>query len=358
MRARTFTLLGTAAICATVAVFLTRDMMAGRAEKVQIVERRVIPKTLNVVVAKSDLAFGTRLKPAMLKIVQWPVRLAPTGVFSSIADLVGNGGRVVLGAISTGEPILTAKVTKPGQQASLSTAIAKAMLAVTIRVDDVNGVGGFVQPDDRVDIMLTRRAFKGKAGEVQASEVYTDVLLQNIRVLAVGQKLDRSTKVKQARTVTLEVDRVRAQKLVLAASVGTLSLALRNTTSVDVGKSRRISLNDLPQPPAGQRAGIKPETKPLGPIVTIVRGTADRKRYEVLPDVADPSASKRPLGTSPKPNPPANISNDPDQLSAPGSAPSVRDWALTRPVAVIPAVPEVQKKAARPPLPNFVVPPQ
>lgn len=356
MRARTFTLLGTAAICATVAVFLTRDMMAGRDDRVQIVERRVIPKTVSVVIAKRNLTFGTRLTPDMLDTVKWPVRLAPTGVFQSAHALVGNGGRVVLGAIAKGEPILTAKVTRPGQQASLSSAIGKAKLAVTIRVDDVNGVGGFVQPDDRVDIMLTRRAYKGKAGEVQANEVYTDVLLQNIRVLAVGRKLDRSTKVKQARTITLEVDRVRAQKLVLAASVGTLSLALRNTNSVEVGASRRISLNDLPQPPGGRRTLPKAETRPQGPIVTIVRGTSDRKQYEVRTDVTDPSATKRPLGKKTKP--PADISEEPERLSVPEAAPSSRDWVLTRPVAAVPAVPELQKRAARRQLPNFVQPPQ
>ncbi len=115
--------------------------------------------------------------------------------------------------------------------------------AVTIRVDDVLGVGGFVQPDDRVDVMLTR-TMRG-ADESREGSAYTDLLLQDVRVLAIDQFADRDSKAKPAKTVTVEVATEDAQKLVLAASIGQLSLALRRAGVSQVGEAQRIGIEDL-----------------------------------------------------------------------------------------------------------------
>ena len=118
------------------------------------------------------------------------------------------GRRVVLTAIEANEPMLSSKITGPGQRATLSAVIADGMRAVTIRVNDVDGVAGFVLPGDRVDVALTRQADKNNTN---------DVVLQNIKVLAIDQTADeRTDKPSIARAVTLEVDSTDAQKLALA----------------------------------------------------------------------------------------------------------------------------------------------
>jgi pilus assembly protein CpaB len=113
------------------------------------------------------------------------------------------------------------------------------MKAVTIRVNDVEGVAGFVLPGERVDVVLTRQQDKTAAA---------DVVLQNVRVLAVDQLADeRSEKPSVAKAVTLEVEQVSAQKLALAATVGTLSLALRKAGEATAANTRRVTLSDLPK---------------------------------------------------------------------------------------------------------------
>jgi pilus assembly protein CpaB len=125
------------------------------------------------------------------------------------------------------------------------------MRAVTIRVNDVEGVAGFVLPGDRVDIALTRQVDKGAAT--------TDVVLQNTRVLAIDQTADeRNDKPSVVKAVTLEVDTAAAQKIALAASVGTLSLMLRKAGEMASESTRRISLGDLVN---GGVAAAQPDTR-------------------------------------------------------------------------------------------------
>jgi pilus assembly protein CpaB len=112
------------------------------------------------------------------------------------------------------------------------------MKALTVRVNDVNGVAGFVLPGERVDVLLTRN--------VDKDESWADVLLQNVKVLAADQSADeRSDKPSVVKTVTLEVSTGQAQKLTLASTVGSLSLALRPAGTADVEATRRVSLSDL-----------------------------------------------------------------------------------------------------------------
>jgi len=144
----------------------------------------------------------------------------------------------VLSAIEVNEPVLALKITGPGQRATLSALVKPGMKAVTIRVNDVEGVGGFVLPGDHVDVVLTRQKAKGSAT--------TEVVLQNTKVLAVDQIADEhSTKAKVAKSVTLEVNTIDAQKLWLASSVGSLSLLLRQAGDTSEHKTRQISLKDL-----------------------------------------------------------------------------------------------------------------
>jgi pilus assembly protein CpaB len=116
------------------------------------------------------------------------------------------------------------------------------MRAVSIRVDDVSGVAGFILPGDRVDVMLTRRL----EGTAPDSSLATDIILQNVLVLGIDQLSDQDReKPVVARTATVAVTPEDAQKLALAQQAGTLGLALRNATSVDRVPSERVVQRDL-----------------------------------------------------------------------------------------------------------------
>ena len=194
--------------------------------------------TKTIVVAKQPLRFGTELNASMLEEVPWPAQSVPTGAFSKIDDILSHGRRVVLAAIEPNEPVLSLKITGAGQRATLSALVRPGMKAVTIRVNDVEGVGGFVLPGDRVDVVLTRQIDKGQAS--------TEVVLQNTKVLAVDQSADeRAAKAAVAKSVTLEVSTVEAQKVWLASSVGSLSLLLRKAGETAETQTRKITLNDL-----------------------------------------------------------------------------------------------------------------
>jgi pilus assembly protein CpaB len=194
--------------------------------------------TRTIVVAAKPLRFGQELTPAQLREMEWPSDALPSGAVAKISELLAEGRRVALTGIEPNEPVLTTKITGPGQRATLSALLRDGLKAVTIRVNDVEGVGGFVLPGDRVDVSLTRQIDKNNAT--------SEVVLQNARVLGIDQIADeRVEKPAVVKAVTLEVDVIGAQKLQLAASVGTLSLMLRKAGEADAEYTRRITLSDL-----------------------------------------------------------------------------------------------------------------
>lgn len=232
------------------------------------------------------MKFGTVLKADMLTELPWPAASIPAGSFGNMTSLIAGGSRVVTAAIAKHEPILTSKVSEPGQRPSLALMIQEGKKAVAIRVDDVLGVAGFVQPDDRVDVMLTRA--DRADGRAATANAYTDLLLQDTRVLAIDQAADRNTQAKPVKTVTLEVSTEDAQKLVLAASVGQLSLALRGSAAGRGGEVRRIGLEDLPRSPHQPEPAPVVQSEPQaerGPTVTVIRGISERKQYDVSLEV-------------------------------------------------------------------------
>jgi len=275
-------LLGAAA-CAAAAALLTQVWLSARPEPRApiIVQQAAVPATRTVVVASSPLKFATVLTPDMLNEVPWPAEHMPADAFANKAALLASGQRTTLSSIAKNEPILASKVTGPGQRISLSVMISEGKKAVTIRVDDVLGVAGFVQPDDRVDVLLTRNERIGTpAPKTTASGVYTDVLLQNVRVLAIDQLAERNLPAKPVKAVTLEVETDDAQKLVLAASVGQLSLALRRAGGMETSESRRVGLEDLPSSRLSE-VPASVDDADRGPLVTIIRGAGERMHYNL-----------------------------------------------------------------------------
>ena len=242
MRSSTIVMIGFAVVFGLLAVFMAQSWLANQAEmRMRSLEANKKPMaTQTIVVASKPLRFGNELGSMSLREIPWPSEAVPAGAFTKISDLTSNGKRVVLTAIEANEPILASKITGSGQRATLSATITDGLKAVTIRVNDVEGVAGFVLPGDRVDVMLTRQQEKNNAA--------SDVVLQNVRVLAVDQVADeRTDKPSVAKAVTLEVEVMSAQKLALSATVGTLSLALRKAGEATAASTRRITLSDLPK---------------------------------------------------------------------------------------------------------------
>ena len=240
MRASTIVMIGFAVVFGLLAVFIAQvwlnNQASMQAKRFEATKQPATART--IVVAKQPLRFGTELNASMLQEMPWPAEAAPAGGFGKIDDILSGGRRVVLAAIEANEPGLALKITGAGQRATLSALVKPGMKAVTIRVNDVEGVGGFVLPGDHVDVVLTRQLEKGSAT--------TEVVLQNTRVLAVDQTADeRAFKASVAKSVTLEVDTVEAQKVWLASSVGNLSLLLRKAGETAQVKTRKITLNDL-----------------------------------------------------------------------------------------------------------------
>jgi pilus assembly protein CpaB len=240
VRSSTIVMIGFAVLFGVLAVFLAQAWLNSQAEmRAKRMETQQKPLTTQtIVVAAKPLRFGTELGTMSLREIPWPEGSVPAGAFARIEDLTATR-RVVLSAIEANEPILASKITGSGQRATLSAMLQEGMKAVTIRVNDVEGVAGFVLPGERVDVVLTRQ---------QDKNATADVVLQNVRVLAVDQLADeRSEKPSVAKAVTLEVDQTSAQKVALAATVGTLSLVLRKAGDVAANEPRRITLNDLPR---------------------------------------------------------------------------------------------------------------
>jgi pilus assembly protein CpaB len=240
VRGSTLIMIGVAAVFGLLAVFIANSWLNYQAEQrmrsLEANKQPVVGDTL--VVASRPLRFGTELSPSVLREIAWPESVAPVGSFKKIEQVMAGGRRVVLTAIEPNEPVLASKITGSGQRATLSAMLDQGMKAVTVRVNDVDGVAGFVLPGDRVDIVVTQQSEKNVA--------LADVVLQNTRVLAIDQLADeRTDKPSVVKAVTLEVDMIGAQKLTLAARVGSLSLALRKAGDAEAMNTRLITLADL-----------------------------------------------------------------------------------------------------------------
>jgi pilus assembly protein CpaB len=240
VRTSTIVMIAFAVVFGLLAVFVAQNWLDSQTEmRMRSLNAQKKPvATRTIVVASKPLRFGNDLTAQNLREMAWPEDALPQGSFAKISELLSGGKRVVLTAIEVNEPVLATKVTGAGQRATLSAVLRDGLKAFTVRVNDVDGVAGFVLPGDRVDVALTR--------QVDKTAATTDVVLQNARVLAVDQIADeRAEKPSVVKAVTLEVNVVGAQKLSLAASVGSLSLMLRKAGESNAEYTRRVTLSDL-----------------------------------------------------------------------------------------------------------------
>lgn len=240
MRGKAITMIGIAAVVGAASIFAA-DLWVKSAANARVQEVSVeIPAPAapavefkTIVVAKAPLRFGMALDREQLAEIPWPQDSLPRGAFATVDALLAEGSRVVLSPVETNEPVLLAKLSGPNGRAALSNLLSPGMRAVTVKTDEIAGVGGFVTSGDRVDVVLTRDAgaidetsdnAKGAAG----ATITTEIVVENAKVLSVGQGADeRQTGPQVANSVTLEVTAEGAQKVALARNVGSLSLSLR-----------------------------------------------------------------------------------------------------------------------------------
>jgi len=245
LRTSTVVMIGFAVLFGLLAVFLAQTWLnnqeAARLKSLEA-QHKAPPPARTIVVAGRPLRFGEQLAAASLREMPWPQDALPAGAFARIDELTAQK-RVVLMPIETNEAVLASKITGPGQRATLSAVLDPGMTAVAVRVNDVEGVAGFVLPGDRVDVVLTRQSDKNLAA--------TDVVVENARVLAIDQLADEKTdKPSVVKAVTLEVSITDGEKIALASTVGTMQLLLRKAGAGDEQDTRRVTTADLGKPTA------------------------------------------------------------------------------------------------------------
>jgi len=180
-----------------------------------------ITPSSQLVVAEVDIAPGEALAGRVLRVATWPRDIIPPRAVTSVKELEG---RVAQMPIAKGEPILLSKLAPEGTAAGLGGLLDPNSLAVTVKTDEVSGVAGFINPGDRIDVMVEMPSGGG------SNEHFSKIILQNLKVLSKGQAWDQTAdkKPQVVPTVTLEVTPEQAEMLNLASFQGRIRLALRN----------------------------------------------------------------------------------------------------------------------------------
>ncbi|WP_343040812.1 Flp pilus assembly protein CpaB [Nitratireductor arenosus] len=254
MRSKIITMIGIAAVFGAISIFVADYWLknAASAHTAEIViDVPDAPRVAfgSIVVANTPLRYGAKLEPGMFSEIAWPEKSLPAGAVATVDALFADGARVVLSPIEANEPVLLSKLSGPDGRATLSNLLTPGMRAVTIKTDEIAGVGGFITPGDRVDIMLTRNA--GRIQEVESaaegaagSTVTSEIVLEKVKVLTVGQGADeRQTDPKVVNSVTVEVTAEGAQKIALARTIGALSLSLRSAGEARAGENGVMTIS-------------------------------------------------------------------------------------------------------------------
>jgi pilus assembly protein CpaB len=290
MNRRFLAVLGLAAILALVvsAIFYQITTAARGTPRVKVEMR-------NVVVATNPLPLGAVVKSSDLKIVNWPAQNVPPGTFAKIEEVVD---RVALSTILVEEPVLEGRLAARGSGVGLAGTIPSGMRAVSVRVNDVISVAGFVLPGSRVDVMVTAMPRRDNtAGPV------TRTVLHNIQVVSAGRNIqpDAKGQPENVAVITLLVTPEQAEILTLAANEGRLQLALRNNTDTQQLASFGVQAAELftgrrkpPEPVSQPRPRVgriqtplpipaAPPPPPPPPRIELIRG--DKKSTEVIATV-------------------------------------------------------------------------
>jgi pilus assembly protein CpaB len=226
----------------------------------RILKNRLNPsdETTQIVVALEKLPLGSRLTEQQLRLSPWPKATPLEGSFTAPSEVVGRG---VVVPMSPNEPVLEAKLAPREAGAGLTTAIPEGMRAVSVKVNDVIGVAGFVTPGTRVDVI----AIGSISGDDKAQ--LSKVFLENVQVLAAGQNVQRDANgqpQQNVQVVTLLVSPEDSQKLALAsASESRIQLALRNPMDQQDANPAAVGKSSLYGNSSGYKDPSSEETKPI-----------------------------------------------------------------------------------------------
>lgn len=234
--------------------------------------------TTKVVVAALDLPEATAIRPEAVAVVDWPAASVPEGIASEPAPLLG---RVLVQRLVKGQPVLAAQLASAEAGHGLAALLPEGMRAAAVRVDDVVGVAGFIHPGDHVDVIATMRNEDRRAGDFTSK-----IILQNIRVLAVGKQLERNDRAVDksvpVTVATLMVDSEQSEMLALAASKGQILLTLRSRIDAAIVETGGVSppalIGAAPQVVARAVRKGAPAPAPAKDSVEILRGNLYERR--------------------------------------------------------------------------------
>src|SRR6266478_9170129 len=209
-------------VIALVVAFLLSSFVYKQFQKASIVKPT---STQTLVVAAVPLPLGTRLDASNTRLIQWPATQQVAGMFTRVEDVAN---RAIITPLAENEPVLEAKLSPKESGAGMPSTIPEGMRALSVAVNEVVGVAGFVIPGTTVDVLVTGRVLGATSG---GGANITRTILENVRVLAAGQKVqqDREGKPQTVAVITLLVSPDDATKLTMAANDGKIQLALRNT---------------------------------------------------------------------------------------------------------------------------------
>lgn len=248
--------------------------------------REVEVASTQIVVAAQPLPVGTRLQPNHLKLAAWPTRNPVRGAFTDINAAVSRG---VVTPIGENEPITDSKVAAPEAGAGLPPAIPAGMRAVSVRVNEVIGVAGFVVPGTHVDVVVTVKDPGESAGRQQPM---SRTVVSNVEVLTAGSKFDQD-KAKDGKpipttVVTLMVLPEDAERIALASNEGKITLALRNPLDVEPTATAGVRL-----PALMKGAGPEPVIDPVKRVVVARKPSATPPPAPFIYTVETIRAAKR-----------------------------------------------------------------
>lgn len=271
-------------IVALLAIGLGGTFALGTYRYIQnIPAREVSLPTLPVVVTAADLSLGTELRREDVRVIAWPADAVPSGSFKDPQEIIGRG---LIQPMAQNEAVLPSKLAPSGAGAGLPPVIPKGMRALSVRVNDVIGVAGYVLPGTRVDVVATVNPTN------QQTDITSKVVLTNVLVLAAGTRIEQDAEQNKpisVSVVTLLVDPAESERLTLASTEGKIQLALRNPLDQTMPQTPGIRPAALlgyaapTRPASAPRMAAARPAPPLPapvPTVEVIRG--DKRAQEVV----------------------------------------------------------------------------
>lgn len=255
MRVRALLFLLLALVAGLAAIFLIQ----GYLKRMELLNSERLNATVKIVVAKANIPIATELAELHVETVDWPARHVLDGSYSSVEEVLG---KTVRQNLVKGEPILNERLADEDVGRGLAAILADGIRAMAVKVDQVIGVAGFVQPGDYVDVIVVMRPDVDTREQLKLkAEVVSKVILQKVPVLAIGQHVvNQGNKPKTVQVVTLALTPNEAERLALASRHGVIQLTMRSRVDVDPIPTAGVTPVALLQP--DENAEIQPIEKP------------------------------------------------------------------------------------------------